>query len=84
MLNISETRTHQVRIEQKKIIGNRLRQARKDKGLTQKALCKKINICTGTLSDVENGNLTMTHTLDYHVKLICQDLNIPVSSIMDA
>lgn len=84
MLTLANTRTYQARVEQKKEIGRRLRQARKEKGLTQKALCKRINICTGTLSDVENGNLTMTHTLDYHVKLICQDLKIPVSSIMDA
>lgn len=36
-------------------IGNRIRQIRKEKGLTQKALAEKLNLSTVTIQNYENG-----------------------------
>ena len=38
--------------------GNRVRQARKNAGLTQAELAEKLNLDTTTISRIENGNLS--------------------------
>ena len=81
-LDVTQTRMHKQRVTDKKEIGLRLRAARKAAKLTMKQLSARINVCVGTLSSVELGTITMTHTLDYHVKLICQELDIGVEQIM--
>lgn len=82
MVNLLST-AHKQRILNKLAIGARVRAARKAAKLTMCELSKRINISMATLSTVENGTIVMTHTLDYHVKLICQELKINVSLIMD-
>lgn len=83
MNGINQTRLHQQRVLDKQTIGLRLRAARKAAGLTLAVLAKRINISVGTLSSAELGTIVMTHTLDYHVKLICQELHIDIRQIME-
>lgn len=83
MGGIDQTRLHQQRVLDKQTIGLRLRSARKTAGLTMAGLAKRINISVATLASAELGTIVMTHTLDYHVKLICQELKIDIRSIMD-
>ena len=38
-------------------LGNRVKTLRKERGLTQEMLAKKVNISRATLSKLENGNI---------------------------
>lgn len=80
---IKGTRAQAARDSHKKLIGERLRKARKGAGFTQKEFAKQLNISTSTLSLIESGEHVMAHSLDYYVKLICQELNLDVGEIID-
>lgn len=80
---IQGTRAQATRDFHKRLMGERLRKARKSAGFTQKEFAKKLNISVSTLSLVESGEHVMAHSLDYYVKLICQELNINISEITD-
>ena len=80
---IQGTRAQAVRDFHKRRVGERLRKARKGARFTQKEFAKKLNISVSTLSLVESGEHVMAHSLDYYVKLICQELNINISEITD-
>lgn len=45
-------------LEERKELGNRLKQARKEKGLSQEALANLVSLKVGTVSKYEQGNRT--------------------------
>ncbi len=56
-----------------KIVGNNLKRARKEKGLTQKELAKELNKYQSDYSEYENGKIQ----LDYEkIIFLCKKLDI--------
>lgn len=64
----------------KKNLGNRIREIRISKALTQEALAEKVNLSAKSLSQIELGNnFVSAETLDY----ICEALEITPKALFD-
>ena len=64
----------------KKNLGNRIREIRISRSLTQEALAEKINLSAKSLSQIELGNnFVSAETLEE----ICSALNIPPKTLFD-
>lgn len=60
--------------------GEKIKQARKNAGITQSILAKKLKISQAHLSDIENGNKGLSNKL---AKKITTELNITISYLYD-
>jgi transcriptional regulator with XRE-family HTH domain len=58
-------------------IGKAIQELRKQSGLSQAALARKVNITQAALSGIENGNRPTDETM----KKLCVALNVPESLI---
>ncbi|MFF5993535.1 helix-turn-helix transcriptional regulator [Lysinibacillus sp. KU-BSD001] len=60
-------------------VGERIKQARKDKGYTLAALGEKVSLTHGYLSNIENGNRQPSPEV---LKSLAETLNIPYSELL--
>ena len=61
-------------------IGERIKKARKERGLTQKELAKKVGVATGTIQQYELGK---REPRMFHLNLVARALGIPVSRFLE-
>jgi transcriptional regulator with XRE-family HTH domain len=60
-------------------VGERIRQARRAKGLTQTELGEAVGLATATISDIERGE---SRTSVYNLRRIAQALDIAVGDLL--
>ena len=60
-------------------MGERIRQARRAKGLTQTELGEAVGLATATISDIERGE---SRTSVYNLRRIAQALDIAVGDLL--
>ena len=61
------------------LIGERLKRARTENGLTQEQLAEKLDVSVAFLSRAECGNVKINLT---RIDQICDILNVPISNIL--
>lgn len=79
---MSSTQQRRDYTTQRKQIGMRLRRVRKDLGLTQAELARRINFSCGTISTLETGEARREQTLIEHVTYIANALRQDVQWLL--